>query len=227
MKPIILALTVALTLSGCASFETAMRDSRIGLDSGAGHDLVEAQKAEPKADPYDVTGVEVTVPETLKVSEANSFFPFADIVWREDPPGDRYAQVRKIVQDAADEAVGPFDSGHKVKLSIELTRFHALTQKTRYSFGGTHDIRFRLTVSDATSGEVLEGPRIVRLRFEAYGGQKALDAERAGQTQKVRITDHLIKGLRKALAAHGKPEAGAPMQLSSLIPRLRGADTEN
>ena len=48
--------------------------------------------------PVTVARVEVRVPRSLKVSEANRYLPAGDIVWREDPPGDRHAQVQAIVQ---------------------------------------------------------------------------------------------------------------------------------
>jgi hypothetical protein len=39
----------------------------------------------------------VSVPRSLSVSEAHGIKPRADIVWREDPPGDRYVQVEGII----------------------------------------------------------------------------------------------------------------------------------
>lgn len=40
---------------------------------------------------WRLAGVRVSVPKTLTVSEAKKLLPNADIVWREDPPGDRHA----------------------------------------------------------------------------------------------------------------------------------------
>ena len=50
---------------------------------------------------WRVASVEVDVPHTLTVSEARTLLPRADIVWREDPVGDRYAQVDQIMTDVA------------------------------------------------------------------------------------------------------------------------------
>ena len=47
---------------------------------------------------YNVTDVVVDVPAELTVSEANRFLPGSDIVWREDPMGDRKAQVKVIME---------------------------------------------------------------------------------------------------------------------------------
>ena len=46
---------------------------------------------------YAVKDVQVTVPEHLKVSEANMYYPIADIVWRGEAPGDRHQQVAAVV----------------------------------------------------------------------------------------------------------------------------------
>ena len=75
----------ALFLTACVggSFETA-------------YDPVPASLAQT----WRLAEVRVSVPKSLSVSEAKSLLPNADIVWREDPLGDRHAQVGKIVQNA-------------------------------------------------------------------------------------------------------------------------------
>jgi len=220
----ILVLGAAAGLSACASLEPATRNSVAAVSpalTGQSQFTVAASAngaAAVQATPYNVVRVDVVVPETLKVSDANSYFPLADIVWREDPPGDRYQQVKAIIQDAADQAVTTMNEGRPVIVEMQLTRFHALTEKTRYTIGGTHDIRFFLTVFDAASGAVLEPTRKEHLEFRAYGGVRALDAMRRGETQKVRINAHLIDFLRAELARRSAPAAaaGAPISLSAL-----------
>lgn len=142
---------------------------------------------------FNVTDVRVTVPESLTVSEANTYKPRADIVWREDPLGNRHEQVAVILNAAFDRGVKTLTSGREVTVDVTLREFHALTQRTRYSFGGTHAIRFDMTVRDAATGIVLEPTRTIQADFRAYGGVEALAAEARGETQKVRITEHLAK----------------------------------
>ncbi|MDA5095714.1 hypothetical protein O2N63_16605 [Aliiroseovarius sp. KMU-50] len=140
---------------------------------------------------FSVTEVVVDVPSSLTVSEANSFKPNADIVWREDPIGDRRSQVKTILQAAFDRGVSTLQDGHPVILNIKLLEFHALTHRTRYTVGGTHAISFELTVLDASTLAVVEPTRTIVADFRAYGGREAIAAEARGETQKVRITEHL------------------------------------
>ena len=42
--------------------------------------------------------IHVVAPTTLKVSEGNTYYPNADIVWREDSPGNRYEQVSGLIE---------------------------------------------------------------------------------------------------------------------------------
>ncbi|MHC0054968.1 DUF6778 family protein [Actibacterium sp. D379-3] len=226
MKPIrlTLALTAALGLSACASVDTASRNTPYLAPASQPHQFDVAggsgtASTVEQAAPYDVARVDVRVPETLKVSEANTYFPRADIVWREDPLGDRHAQVRAIVQAAAETALAPLDTGRPVIVDIQITRFHALTEKTRYTIGGTHDIHFFLTVFDARTGTMLAQPRMVETQFEAYGGARALEAMSRGETQKVRITNHLIQLIRTEMGPHLAPAAPQPLNLSALSSR--------
>lgn len=153
--------------------------------------LLGAQSAPVISRSYQVVAVHVEAPRALVVSEANSYFPRADIVWRGDTRGDRYAQIETLMQDAFQSGVSGMQGARKVVLNIELARFHGLTEKTRYSIGGTHDIDFFITVTDATTGEVIEQKRFIDTELNALGGDEALNAEAAGQTQKVRIQAHL------------------------------------
>ncbi len=223
MKPtrMIMALTVALGLSACGSVDTAMRNA---TTSAPGVETAPHAQPATRADmvlsvqsePYAVTQINVTVPETLKVSEANTYFPNADIVWREDPFGNRYEQVQAIVLDAATRGAASHDKGRPVIVDIQITRFHALTEKTRYTIGGTHDIHFYLTVRDAATGEKLEQPRLIETSLKAYGGARALEAMSRGQTQKVRITDHLAALIAQELNVRALPAPDEPLRTSAL-----------
>lgn len=156
---------------------------------------------------YDVVRLDVAVPRSLVVSEEDIYYPDADIVWRGEPPGDRHAQVRAIFEEGMGRGAATLDGDRKVRVSVEVRRFHALTERARARVGGVHSIRFVLTVTDARTGAVVEGPRLVAADLAAYGGQRARDADAAGQTQRVRLVDHLA---RVAVAELGDPSPAAP-----------------
>lgn len=153
------------------------------------------------ASPVSVHAVQVRVPRSLKVSERNRYLPFGDIVWREDPIGDRHAQVQKIMQDALMHGVTPLEGPGKVDLEVELVRFHAVTEKARYTTGGVHAITFDLTLRDPETGAMVVPQRRIRADLEAYGGQQAVNAEALGVTQKARISEHLSDVIRQELTS--------------------------
>ena len=120
----------------------------------------------------------VTVPRSLVSTEANTFKPVADIVWREDPFGDRHQQVKTIFEDAISAGVAPLQGNLPVVLHIEVTRFHALTERTRYSVGGVHEIGFLLTITNGRTGDVIVPAYQVNASLPAFGEARALAAER-------------------------------------------------
>lgn len=158
--------------------------------------------AAPISRDYDVVDLAVTVPRTLTVSEANVYYPSADIVWRGEPQGDRHAQIQRIFEEGFGRAARSLDGARDVAVDVEVRRFHSVTERARYSVGGVHSIRFVLTVRDARTGEIVEGPRVVAADLVAFGGERALQADRAGQTQRVRLVDHLA---RVSVAELGDP----------------------
>ena len=199
---IIAAVTASLALAACggAPTETATRNAPADFAT---------PRVAPVAASVKVTAVKVSVPRTLEVSEANRFYPGGDIVWREDPPGDRHAQVQAIVEAAMLKGVRAVEGeGRPVVLDIEVTRFHALTEKTRNTVGGVHALQFTMQYRDPETGAALNAPRFVKADFKGFGGKAAKAAERAGQTQKVRITDHLAGVIRQQLTdpAHYETE---------------------
>jgi hypothetical protein len=182
-------------LAACGGPEPASRGlAAPGQIEGSG------QADRRDAPQYAVRTVTVRVPETLKVSEANLYYPIADIVWRNDPPGDRHAQVRAVFEAGLAQGTAATTSGVPVELDIEVTRFHALSQKARSSFGGTYAIHFILTVREAGSGALLDGPRHIRADLAAAGGARAAQQEAAGQTPKVLITQHIASVISQELA---------------------------
>jgi hypothetical protein len=150
---------------------------------------------------YDVQSVTVVVPQDLRASEANVYYPLADIVWRGEPMGNRHAQVRQIFTDAAGTATVGMTRGRPAIVELNVTRFHSVTEKTRYLVGGVHSMKFMMTVRDALSGAVIDGPREIVADVRAVGGARALAEDAAGRTQRVVVVERLVQVLRRELSA--------------------------
>lgn len=188
------ALTLALALAACAPKPVVVPADPALAAAGNVVVLTVAPR-------YTVTEVRVSVPRTLRVSEANSFHPRADNVWRGEPAGDRYAQVAAIFNAAAASATANMVAGPEVIVELTVTRFHALTEKTRYTVGGVHSVRFDLTLRDAATGRVIDGPRPVDADVKASGGAQAIAEDQAGRTQRVVIEERLIQVITRELTA--------------------------
>lgn len=176
---------IAAALTACSGVDTVTRNAplvtpRIGV----------IEQAEVVRD-YSLHAVRFAAPADMRVSEANSYYPIADVVWRGDPLGNRLEQIAAIFQTSIEGAGENLTGTTPVIVDVELVRFHSLTERTRYSVGGVHSIKFDLTVRDAETGEMLEPTRRIDGDFAALGGYAALAADNAGQGQKVRITAHL------------------------------------
>ena len=89
----VLVLAACAALGACSTSDVASRG-------------VSQPSALAYAPAYTLAGVEVDVPRSLSVSEANRIYPFADIVWRGEARGDRYEQVAAIFRDGAGIAAG-------------------------------------------------------------------------------------------------------------------------
>ena len=139
--------------------------------------------------------VRVDAPKSLKVSEAKTLLPKADIVWREDPLGDRHAQVEAIMGDAVKRGASGLRGSRPVVIDVTVTRFHALTfeAEQRDRNWGVHNIQFIAKVSDARSGEVLVPATEIQAELPALSGNQMRDARQKGITQKSMITNHVAK----------------------------------
>jgi hypothetical protein len=137
--------------------------------------------------------VRVDVPRSLVVSEAKSLLPSADIVWREDPLGDRYEQVGKIMQAAVLRGAQGLRGSQPVVISIKVTRFHALTYEAELSNSdwGVHNVDFIAQVTDARTGAVLVPATQIRAETPAWSGARMREARRKGITQKSMISNHV------------------------------------
>ena len=188
----LLGLT-AVVVAGCTPTTDVSRN--IGLDIGPVADA-------PRQN-WDFAELVVNVPRSLIVSEAHGIKPRADIVWREEAPGDRYAQVEGIMRGGLEPALSSMNGDIPVQVVVEVTRFHALTEKARYTIGGVHAVQFKLTLVDPETGAALTEPRLIKADFKAYGGARAISAERSGLTQKVRITDRIAEVIQQELSNPG------------------------
>jgi hypothetical protein len=137
--------------------------------------------------------VRIDVPRSLVVSEAKTLLPTADIVWREDPLGDRYDQVGKIMQAAVVRGAQGLRGSRPVVISITVTRFHALTFEAELSNSdwGVHNVDFIAQVTDARTGEVLVPATKIRAETPAFSGERMREARRRGVTQKSMISNHV------------------------------------
>ena len=195
---LVLALGMAAGLAACDNPDTVSRAAP-GSGTEEGPAFIE----------WTVRDVRVDVPERLVVSEENVYYPIADIVWRGDIEGNRRTQVGRIVDAGVLAGMRHLEGPRPVNVDVELLRFHSLTEKARYSMGGVHSIRYRLSVVDAETGEILFGPRRVVADLRAYGGQEAVEAELEGRTQKKRILSHIAGITRAAFSLPEPVEAPA------------------
>jgi len=148
---------------------------------------------------YDIRSLRFAVQPDLVVSEEESFYPQADIVWRGDERGPRVPQIASMFQTAFDRNQTVLTGNTPVDVGITLVRFHGVTDRTRLSVGGIYNIEFDLTVFDARTGAVIEPPRRVKGDLNAPGGRRGQDLINQGQTQRVRVTDFLTGLLRQQL----------------------------
>ncbi len=137
--------------------------------------------------------VRVSVPKSLTVSESKTLLPNADIVWREDPLGDRHAQVGKIIQNAVLRGAQGLRGSRPVIISVTVTRFHALTYEAELSSSdwGVHNVDFTAEVLDARTGAVLLPATKIRAETPAWSGARMKAARAKGITQKSMITNHV------------------------------------
>jgi hypothetical protein len=148
---------------------------------------------------YDLQQLRFTAREGLVVSEENSFYPQADIVWRGDMPGPRIPQIGSMFEEAARRNQSVLNGSTPIVVDIVLIRFHGVTTRTRTTVGGVYNIIFELSVRDARSGAIIEPPRRVVGNLSAPGGARAAALIDTGQTERVRVTDFLTGLLRQQL----------------------------
>ena len=202
---ILMAALAAVSVSACASPQMASRNATPATAADqsalgqANAPLAQLDGAQVFIPDVSIAKVTVDVPRTLSVSEKNSYFPKADIVWRGDTYGDRYEQVNAILKQSAEQAAAKLQGTRPVHMHIQATRFHGLSEKARYSTGGVHNMNFLVTLLDPVTGAVLRPAREVVSNLDALKGTAALHAESRGETQKVRVTAFLQQVIQTEL----------------------------
>jgi len=194
---LVLAILALTALTACGA-DAPIRNGSTGLSRDGV--VMKPGGGEAVQPDFRVTRIDISVPRTLSVSESNEYHPKADIVWRGDPYGDRYRQIEDIFETAMQRGAAQLRGGRPVAIEVVVMRFHALTERTYYTIGGIHSLTYALTVRDARTGEVIQPTRTIKADLDGLGGEEALAAERAGQTQKVRITAHLAQSLVRELS---------------------------
>lgn len=182
----------ALALSACGAPQSA---SRAAMPDDTVLGMVQPD--------FAVDSFTVSVPKTLEVSERNTYYPRADIVWRGDPLGDRYAQVKAVFEAAMRDAAPKVEGTRPVRVDLQVVRFHALSEKARYTVGGVHDISFLIRVIDLATGSQIGPSKLVDADLDGLAGQAAIAADARGETQKARITRHLSRVLTEELTVPG------------------------
>ncbi|MDE3029010.1 MAG: hypothetical protein KGH84_11485 [Paracoccaceae bacterium] len=143
---------------------------------------------------WHVSQVQVTVPDTLVVSESTNLIPNGDIVWHGDPDGNRKVQVAKILKDAITRGARGLHGGRSVKILVKLEKFHALStsaEALQVDNVGVHNINFVIAIVDAHSNVVLVKPEEMDASLPALTGDIAARAAQEGKTEKVLIEDHV------------------------------------
>lgn len=224
MKHVRMVALIAMgsLVSACSTLDTASRNAAF-----------EAPQAAATAPSLKVEAFQVRVPKSLHASEANLYYPPGDIVWRGEPLGNRHAQVQKIFEDALTRGTAGSNGKVPVLLDVEVHRFHALSEKARYTVGGNHEFQFVINYLNPETKAPIAEPKKIKTSFKAFGGQRAIHAEQTGNGQRVRITGYLTQFFQKELGlakpqAERQPEpaAAAPVPVSrNATPLMTGART--
>lgn len=152
-----------------------------------------------KAQSWRVSAVSVSVPSSLSVSDANVLAPNADIVWHGDPPGDRRAQVKAIMEQAARAASSPLRGPVDAQLNIVVAEFHGVTPTAiARAPGAVHNIQFTAQIVDRQTNAPITAPMKIRADLPAIVGSAAYynQASLTGEDQKTRVTRHITQTLR-------------------------------
>lgn len=178
---VLMLATMSLALTGCVSPQISANDFSVGAS------LEQTAFSELRVDRVDVV-----IPDKMPVSANPGVrYPSQDtLVWWEDPPGDRKAQVRRLVAEAVQHSAERTLIGAKpVRIEIFIDQFHAMTPRARSTSLqlGVHEVQFDIVISDVETDEIIASENDINADLRAFSGTSALLAEQNGQTQAVRI----------------------------------------
>lgn len=138
-------------------------------------------------------------PEISRTATGQQFN--SNFVWEGDGPGNRKRLVLSMFNSAMAKIGAEAMTGPKpVTMTVQINKFHALTDFSRLFCCGEHNIRADLKVEDAASGEVIAEGKNVYLGRVALGGVPGLVAVAAGRDQRVRIEEGIVDRTREWLA---------------------------
>lgn len=194
---------LAITLLAAACADSASQHVSSGFDVG---------RVAPgtSVSTWRIDDVTVTVPESLTVStDPGSRVPSNDIVWWGDPgtsPGERRRQVGAIMREAVALGLARLGGTEGVTADVEVRRFHALTPRARASCSivgclGNINIDLAITIRDTATGAVLVESGLIEADPDAVQGDAAREADRQGQSDKVRIISHVSEVVANWLAS--------------------------
>ena len=175
-RPIAVALALML-LAGCAgSWEVAYDDP-------------------PRPDEtreWRVVDVVTVVPDSLSVSNDNTYAPMADIVWHGEPFGDRRAQVAAILDEGLTAGTRDLRGPRPVTMTARVLTFHGVTPSAvARAPAAVHNIRYVLRVFDAQTGEPLIENQTISADLEANVGTAAIAAAINRESQRQRVVAHI------------------------------------
>lgn len=138
-------------------------------------------------------------PEVSRTADGDTFSD--NFVWNGLEDGNKKRQVIALFKNAMREVGdGTLMGAQPVNMAVQVNYFHALTDYSRVWCCGEHRIYADLTVTDASSGDVLMAGENVYLGRLALGGVPGLIANAAGRDQYTRVKEGIVKRTREWLA---------------------------
>ncbi len=169
----------AIPLAGCGG------GFRVSYDEGVRKSV---------SDQWQLSSISVVVPGDRSVSEANTLAPDAHIVWRGEPLGNRRAQVKDIVQEGIERPFRELRGSRGIHVRAQVIHFHAVTPNAVANApAAVHNVRYAIQIYDAQTREPLTETSNISADLDAFVGAAAVTAALEGQTQRVRIVDHIAR----------------------------------
>lgn len=180
-RNLLLGAAALVGLAGCSQWQV---DYQTGLDPALTRTWL-------------LDDVIVTAPDDLRVNENNTYAPSGDIVWHGEPYGDRRAQVAKIVEEGIRAGASDLGGAIPVVIVARVEQFHAVTPAAvARAPSAVHNIDYVIQVLDARDAQPLTAQQNIEADLEAYTGNAAIAAAVSGQSQRVRIVDHIARVTR-------------------------------